>query len=153
MLKRDGTQSLTCIDHIFTNASELCSKAVSVPIGCSDHNLGAIVRKAKVPKPGPKVIFKRSYKRFNQEQFVQDVKNVCWSEMLSKTDPEVALGIFYEIFLPLVEKHAPLKKFTVENVRSPWLDSELKDYMHERDRVKCIANITGYKSDIVNLGS
>ena len=33
-----GTRSSTCIDHIFTNTVELCSKAVSVPIGCSDHN-------------------------------------------------------------------------------------------------------------------
>ena len=31
-----GTTSSTCIDHIFTNAAELCSKVVSIPIGCSD---------------------------------------------------------------------------------------------------------------------
>jgi hypothetical protein len=33
-----GTTSFTCIDHICTNTVELCSKAVSVPIGCSDHS-------------------------------------------------------------------------------------------------------------------
>ena len=37
-----GTRSSTCIDHIFTNTVELCSKAVSIPIGCSDHNIVAI---------------------------------------------------------------------------------------------------------------
>jgi hypothetical protein len=59
-----GTRSSTCIDHIFTNAVEICSKAVSVPIGCNDHNIVAISRKAKVPTAGPKIVYKRSYKIF-----------------------------------------------------------------------------------------
>ena len=45
-----GTRSSTCIDHIFTNTVELCSKTVSVPIGCSDHNVVAIYRRVRVPK-------------------------------------------------------------------------------------------------------
>ena len=36
-----GTRSSTCIDHISTNTVELSTKAVSVPIGCSDHNIVA----------------------------------------------------------------------------------------------------------------
>lgn len=59
-----GIISSMCIDHIYTNAGELCSKAVSVPIGFGDHNLIALSRKAKVPKAGPKIVFKRSYKGF-----------------------------------------------------------------------------------------
>ena len=59
-----GRRSSTCIDHMFTNAVKLCSKAVSVPIGCSDHSIVAISRKAKVPTTGPKTVYKRSYKRF-----------------------------------------------------------------------------------------
>ena len=45
----------TCIDLIFTNVSELCSKVTFIPIGCSDHNLIAIGRKTKIPKGGQKV--------------------------------------------------------------------------------------------------
>jgi hypothetical protein len=36
-----------CIDHIFTNAAEMCFKVVSKSVGCSDHNLVAISRKTK----------------------------------------------------------------------------------------------------------
>jgi hypothetical protein len=32
----------TCIDHDFTNAAEICLKAVSKSIGCSEHNVEAI---------------------------------------------------------------------------------------------------------------
>ena len=49
-----GTVSSTCIDYIYTNAAELCSKAISVSVGFSDHNLVGISRKAKVPKAEPK---------------------------------------------------------------------------------------------------
>ena len=55
--EEQGTRSSTCIDHIFTSTVELCSKAVSVPIGCSDHNIVAISRKAKVPTAGPKIVY------------------------------------------------------------------------------------------------
>ena len=68
------TRSSTCIDHIFTNTVELCSKAVSVPIGCSDHSIVVIFRKAKVPTAGSKIVYKRSYKRFCCDSYVDDVK-------------------------------------------------------------------------------
>ena len=52
-----ASRSTTCIDHIFTNTVERCSKVVYLPIVCSDHNIVAISRKAKVPKAGPKIVY------------------------------------------------------------------------------------------------
>jgi hypothetical protein len=48
-----GRKSSIFIDHIFTNAAEICLKAASRSIGCSDHNIVAISRKTQVPKAGP----------------------------------------------------------------------------------------------------
>jgi uncharacterized circularly permuted ATP-grasp superfamily protein len=45
-----GIKSSTWFDHIFTNAAEMGFKAVSRFIRCSDHNIGAMSRKTKVPK-------------------------------------------------------------------------------------------------------
>ena len=61
---------------MFTNAPELCLTTFSVPIGCSDHNMIAVVRKAKIPKTGPKIIVKRSYKLFKTDCFKEEVKNL-----------------------------------------------------------------------------
>lgn len=146
-LKNDGTMTSTCIDHIYTNAPELCTKAINVPIGCSDHNLIVIVRNTIVAKMGAKIIFKRSYKMFNQDSFVEEIKNICWSDVLSTNNPRDALTNFDEIFMPLVEKHAPLKKFTVRKARTQWLYEEIKEYMKQRDQAKKTAIITGYESD------
>lgn len=57
--KKDGSKSETCIDHVFTNSNYLCSEALSVPVGYSDHNLVVLVRKTKVPKAGPTIMFLR----------------------------------------------------------------------------------------------
>jgi endonuclease/exonuclease/phosphatase (EEP) superfamily protein YafD len=38
-----GIKSSTCIDHIFTNTADICFKAVFKSIGCSDHNIIAIL--------------------------------------------------------------------------------------------------------------
>ena len=47
-----GIKSSTCIDHIFTNAAEVCFKAVSKSIGFSDHSIIAISRKPNFKRLG-----------------------------------------------------------------------------------------------------
>lgn len=84
-----------------------------MPISSSDHNLIIIVRNTKVSRPGPAVIFKRSYKMFNHKKFIYEVKEMCWSDVLSADNPDIALQKFNNLFYPLVEKHAPLKTPTV----------------------------------------
>ena len=69
----DGLKSSTCIDLIFTSAAELCSKAISIPVGCNDHNLVAIGRKTKVPKAGQKIILKRMYRYLDESLYYSDV--------------------------------------------------------------------------------
>lgn len=68
-------------------------------MGCNDHNLIAIVRKTKMPKPGPKIIFKRVFKNFKEECFVEEVKTLPLSGVMSETeDAEKALEIFDFIY-------------------------------------------------------
>jgi hypothetical protein len=68
-----------CIDHIFANYAEICSKAVPTSIGCSDYNIVAISMKLKVPKAGPNIVYKKSYKMYCSDSYVEDVNNICWS--------------------------------------------------------------------------
>ena len=146
-LKGDGTRVATCIDHIYVNLPEVCSASISVPIGCSDHNLVAVVRKTKVPKPGVKILKKRSFNHFNVEKYKEDIKNAEWSEVFLMQDPEEALLAFNRILMAVVNHHAPVRKFTVRNVDTPWLNEELKGHMKERDQAKLSAISSGLKSD------
>ena len=129
--KCDGSKVATCIDHIYVNSPEVCSTAISVPTGCSDHNLVAIVRKTKVPKPGVKILNGRSFKHFDIDSYCKDIKNADWSEVLLKQDPEEALHVFH--------------KTLTEVADTPWLDDELKGYM--MDEAKRLAISSSLKSD------
>ncbi len=109
----------------------------------------AVVRKAKIPKMGPQIIFKRSYKLFKKECFKEEVKNQSWEEILKECNPNKALYKFEEILMPIVNRHAPLRKFTVRNTRTPWLDHETREHMKLRDQAKKTAILTGYELDWV----
>lgn len=144
---KTGSLSSTCIDHIYTNAGELCSRAISIPIAFSDHNLVAISRKTKVPKAGPKIVFKRSYRGFCCEAYVSDVRNICWTNVGIQRDPNIALNVFTELLGPVMDKHAPVRRLTVKSLRCPWVDEELKDCMAQRREAKEAANRSGSTSD------
>ena len=123
-------KSSTCIDHIFTNAAEICFKAASK---CSDHNIVAIPRKTKVPKAGPNIVYKRSYNKFCSDSYVVDVKNICWSVVCNEEQPDTAFETFMKFLIPVTNKHAPIKNITVKSL---WIDEELKNCMVERDEAK-----------------
>jgi hypothetical protein len=42
--------------------------------------------------------------------------------------PDTALDEFMKLFLPIIDKHAPVKKLTVRTVTALWIDEELKNY-------------------------
>ena len=41
-----------------------------------------------------------------------------------------------DLFVPIVNKHAPLRKFTVKPNGAPWIDEELKNLMKQRNDLK-----------------
>ncbi len=69
--KVNNVSTSSCIDLMFTNNQELCSKALSVTVGCSDHNLIAITKKTQTnPKSQTRIVLSRSYKRYNKDLFI-----------------------------------------------------------------------------------
>lgn len=128
-----GHISATCIDHIFINNIDLCSKAVSVSVGLSDHNIVAIVRKIKTLKVGPKELHRRPYKRFCENDFIRDIE---WNRVLTLNGVEGALMLFNELFMGVADRHAPLKTFTVGSSKAARIDDELRQCMRARDGLK-----------------
>ena len=56
---------------------------------------------------------------------VDDVKNICWSDGISKEHPDAALDEFMKLILPIIDEHALVKKLTVRTVKASWIDEEL----------------------------
>ena len=54
-------------------------------------------------------------------------------------------------YMSVVNKHAPVQKFTVKNRSAPWLDYSLRTLMTERDRAKKGSVISGSVDDRLNI--
>ena len=106
-----------------------------------------IYRTAKVPSTGPKIVYKRSYKIFCSDSYVDHVKHICRSDVIHKEHPDPALDEFMKLLLPIIDKHSPVKKLTDKTVKAPWIDDKLKNFIVERDGAKGVANKSGCTSD------
>lgn len=52
----------------------------------SDHSMVALSRKVKIPKARAKVVYRWTYKRSANDQFVEYVRNVDWNGVYSADD-------------------------------------------------------------------
>ena len=78
---------------------------------------------------------------------MDDVRKICWSDVSKQRDPDTALSVFTELLVPVMDKHAPVRKLTVRAVRAPWVDDELKECMAQRGDAKGVAKRSGCTSD------
>lgn len=142
---RANNVNTSCIDLIFANTYKLWSEAVSVAVGCSDHNLIEITKKTKTPRVGTKIALSRSYKRFNQELFTNEIQREQWTGLCREKDVNAALNTFMDTINKLIDKHAPLRKRLIKarNCSALWLDYDLKALMLQRDKAKEAAHKSG----------
>ena len=49
------------------------------------------------------------FRNFNKNEYYEEVKNIDWSTVLDKEEPELALRAFNDLFGPLIDRHAPVK--------------------------------------------
>ncbi|CAH3157598.1 unnamed protein product, partial [Porites lobata] len=85
-----------------------------------DHNLIYAVRKIGLPRGQPKFIPSRNFKHFNEENFLTDLKNASWPVIKSAMEVNSAWNTWKDIFLNIVDKHAPRRVMQVRNKRAPW---------------------------------
>ena len=71
-------QSPCGLDHIYTNVPEKLSKVQVKGNGYSDHSLILATRYAKNIKQNIKYCKKRSYKFFNEAEFLEEVGKINW---------------------------------------------------------------------------
>ena len=62
-------------------------------------------RKNKVPKAGPNIVYKRSYRKFCSDSYVDDLNNICWPVVCNEEQPDAALDTFMKLLIPVTNKH------------------------------------------------
>ena len=124
----------TCIDLLLTNCSKSFQNTTVVSSGISDfHKMVVTVMKTTFPKVKPKQIFYRDYKRFNDSMFKDDLKmhlNANIKHIYTN------FGAFQELFLRILDKHAPFKMKYVRANEVPYMTKMLRKAIMTRSRLE-----------------
>ena len=131
-----GITDISCIDHVYTNAKYRCSKPTVISFGASDHDIISYTRFSKEPPVPTRTIRRRSYKDFVKEDFISDLSTVDWTEVLACIDLDQAVDIFTRKFRDVLNVHAPWVIFQKRRNFTPWLTTETKELMRQRDMWK-----------------
>lgn len=146
---RTTTTSSTLIDHIYTTTPDLV-ESVNVPcLSVSDHFPVCCKMSTKVPKQKQKqhaYILYRSMKNFDKESFCHDLQLTPFHHVYDFSDPDKALSCWYNLFLPILNKHAPLREKRVKHTNSlPWITQDIIKAMSHRDKLKTEGKCEEYK--------
>ena len=145
----DGTcESL--LDHIYTNNRPSLSNIKVKDSSISDHKSIFCTWSCK-PLPYDKkashtVIEYRSFKNFDASDFCHSLSLTPFDSVLNAKTAEYALDCFVNIFMSVVNQHAPLRHHRVKHPSlPPWLTSEVVEAMKLRDSYKQAKKIEEFR--------
>ena len=107
---RVTAQSQSLIDLCITNTPDKIVRSGVMPLGISDHSLVYLIRKTHYTIPGcVKIISTRSFKNFNEEEFLAEVELIQWDDISLFSHPNEMWEFWKNQFLTRIDKHAPMR--------------------------------------------
>ena len=129
--------SQSLIDLCITNTPDKKVRSGVMPLGISDHSLVYLIRKTHYTIPGCiKIISTRSFKNFNQEEFLADLELIQWDDISLFSHPNEMWEFWKNQLLTCIDKHAPMRSKRIGNKKSPWISHELIRKMRKRNFLK-----------------
>ena len=118
----------------------MVSNAHVSDICMSDHCPIICAWSCKPPKKlakGHTCVHYRSFKYFNNDEFLRDLSFAPFVTVFGAADTTTALITWYDAFLPVTEKHAPLRRERIKHPTLPqWLSTDIIKAMKTRDELK-----------------
>ena len=101
---------------------------------CDYHKMISTFFKACTSKLKTKVIYYRSFKKFNESDFLCSFKKANFD--CFKNDPNQNYNVLTVKFLGIVNRHALLKKKFLRVKNAPFMNRELQKEMYVRSRLR-----------------
>ena len=117
----------TILDIILTNSPKSIKQTVNLSIGISDfHNYVSAALKLFCPSDEPRVVHYRSFKKFNDESYINDLKTAPFhvSQIFDDVDDE--LWFHNTLLLQVIDNNAPWKQKTVKHKQLPYMNNNLR---------------------------
>jgi len=136
------SQQGSSIDVILTNKPRSFFNTRITETGLSDHHcMVSTFLRCHYEKIPPKNFIYRDMKNFNEELFINDIKNIPMSELHRFENPFTG---YETLFKCIVDRHCPIKTKTVRGNDKPFMTKELSKAMKDRSRI--INKYNRYKS-------
>lgn len=138
----------TTIDHIYTSNPENISECFVSKLSISDHFPVCFSRKinCKFSKHKHTSTSYRSYKHFDEENFLADLTKDLNAFVTDQETVEDDLAVWSSLILRHLNSHAPVKTKRVKTKRLPdWFIPEITQMQRLRDNCKRLKQWTDYK--------
>ena len=118
-----------------TNNSLAFQNTIATFTGLSDcHKLVLTVLKTTFSKNKPKELFYRDYKKFNFSDFNNELKNIFSRNTVGSCYQ------FEQIFLKVLDKHAPMKRKLLRANHSSYISKPLRKAIMRRSHLEKVYN-------------
>ena len=132
---RIAEASETLIDVILTNKPSNVVKTEVIPTGIGDHDMVGCARKINHLRFKPRQIICRDYKSYKPEAMNKDLEAVDWTYFYSCRHVNEAWSIMKSILTNIFDRHAPKLCKNIRGQSAPWLSSDVKKLMNDRDKL------------------
>ena len=127
--------NLSSIDVILTNRKRSLEISMAMETGLSDHHKMIItVLKSNYKKRGPLLVNYRSYRKFDENLFRNELGNT----LENLIGENMGYDEFKNVFLKNLNLHAPMKKKSVWGNNAPFMNHALSQAFMHRSKLKNI---------------
>ena len=121
----------SCIDLFLTNSSTSFQCTQTVSTGLSDfHKMIVTVLKSTFPKVKPKIVLYRDYSKFITSKFHSDIRDELHNRKVKD------YGLLEEVFVGVLNKHAPYKKKLIRANHKPYMTKALRKAIMRRSHLE-----------------
>ena len=127
----------TAVDVLLSSEPKRFKCALNTSCSLSDfHNFTCVATKLHKCYTSPKTIFYRSYKKFDDESFINDVKNIPFSVCDIFDDEDDRLWSFSKLLSGVIDSNAPVKKKILKKPSVPYMNSRLRQAIHRKNMLR-----------------
>ena len=125
---------------VYTNNTQKISSVFLSDVSLSDHCPTVCswsCKPVKIQKTDHTTVEFRSFKHFRSDLFLHDLSQINFSNVYGCSDPDQALTVWYDSLVPVVNRHAPIRRKRVKSKTLPgWLSADIMEAMKVRDSLK-----------------
>jgi Reverse transcriptase (RNA-dependent DNA polymerase) len=125
------------LDVLASNCPTLVQTFGQCPAsGFSNHDLIYAVFSLSVPKYMPKLITYRDFSKFDCDAFFDDAINTTWHVITETNDIDEKVATFTSLLTGLYDKHAPHKTVRIKHAPAPWMTTDIRRQINDRDSAR-----------------